>query len=171
LLDLFFLQKLVSPSLEMGKATVEFAARSPVEPDGPCAELLEKAAVVADEDERRSEAEQFLFQPFDGWQVQMVGGFIEQQDVGRGRQCAGKGGAPDFTARERGRRFLAREPQFLQQIAAAMLIVRRSEAVFHIVQHRLEAGKIGFLGQITDGSAGLQPAFTFVRFDPARRNL
>ena len=58
---------------------------------------------------------EFGFQPFDGGQVEMVGGLVEQQDVGLRRQRAGQRGAADLAAREARGILLAGEAQLAQQ--------------------------------------------------------
>ena len=45
-------------------------------------------------------AGELAFQPFDGRQVEMVGGLVEQQDVGLGREHAGQRGAAGLAARQ-----------------------------------------------------------------------
>ena len=61
---------------------------------------LQKAPVVADEDERGAQALQLALQPFDGGQVEMVGRLVEQQDVGRGRKQPRQRRAPRLAARQ-----------------------------------------------------------------------
>ncbi len=45
-------------------------------------DLIQKVAVVGDDDHRVGKAEEELFQPGDGIQIEMVGRLIEQQDIG-----------------------------------------------------------------------------------------
>src|SRR5690606_15364568 len=54
---------------------------------------LQKAAVVGDENDRAAIAAQVVFQPFDGADVQVVGGFVQQQQFRVAHQGAGEGGA------------------------------------------------------------------------------
>ncbi len=64
-------------------------------------QVLQEAPVMADDDQRRAQALQFAFQPFDGRQIEMVGRLVEQQDIGLRRQHAGKRGAARFAAGKR----------------------------------------------------------------------
>ena len=52
------------------------------QPDDPGGQAVEQVTVVADDDDRPAEAEQVLFQPLDGGQVQVIGRLVEQQQVG-----------------------------------------------------------------------------------------
>jgi len=46
------------------------------------ASLSEQIAVVTDEKDRAVEFEEVFFQPFDGGEIEVVGGFIEKQEIG-----------------------------------------------------------------------------------------
>ena len=74
---------------------------------------------MADDDERGAAGVEIALQPFDGGQIEMVGRLVEQQDVGRRRQHAGKRGAPRLAAGKVRRVFLAGQAELLQQIARA----------------------------------------------------
>ena len=60
------------------------------------------------------------FQPLDGGDVEMIGGLVEQQDIGLGREHAGERGAPPLAARKARRVFVAGEAQRFEQIAGAV---------------------------------------------------
>ena len=77
---------------------------------------LQQAAVMADQHDARTHSGQFALQPFDTREVEMVGRLVEQQDVGRGRQCAGERGAARLAAGQRRRIFLAAEAELLEQV-------------------------------------------------------
>ena len=87
----------------MGEAAVHAAGEAAVEPDGGLGQALEEAAIVADQHERRAQALQLAFQPFDDRQVEMVRRLVEQQDVGLRAPAPGQAprGGP---RRRRGRR-------------------------------------------------------------------
>ena len=62
---------------------------------------IEEIAVVGDEDDGAGEfAEEFL-EPEDGFGVEVVGGFVQQEEVGLGGQRAAEGDAAFFAAGER----------------------------------------------------------------------
>ena len=64
-------------------------------------EAADKGAVMADEDKGFDPSDEEIFQPRDGLDVQMVGGFVEQQ-VFRGDEGAGQRHAALVPAGERG---------------------------------------------------------------------
>ena len=82
LVALFLGQHLVAPGLEGGKAAVDLPDLAAVEPGGGAREVGEEAAVMADDDQRRAAAAEFAFQPFDGGEIEMVGGLVQQQNIG-----------------------------------------------------------------------------------------
>ena len=55
---------------------------------------------MANQDEGGACLCQFLFKPFNGRQIQMVGWLIQHQNVGFWRQCLGECGAAGFPARQ-----------------------------------------------------------------------
>ena len=126
---------------------------------------------MADQHEGGAQRLEFGFQPFDGRKVEMVGRLVEEQDVGFGRQRAGNGGAADLAARQALRVFIAGEPQFAQQIGAAVRIIRGPKARLDIVEHGCVGGKIRLLRQVADGGAGLHPALALVGLDHAGGDL
>ena len=71
---------------------------------------------MADQDDAGAHPGQLALQPLDAGQVEMVGRLVEQQDVGRGGQGAGQGGAARLAAGKGGGVFLAGEAEFLEQI-------------------------------------------------------
>ena len=54
------------------------------------ADLVEEISVVGDDNDCVREVDQELLQPVDGVQIQMVGGLVEEQDVGISKESAGK---------------------------------------------------------------------------------
>jgi hypothetical protein len=69
-----------------------------VEFQDPAGDVVEEVAVVGDGDDRALVVAQVVFQPGHGFGVQVVGGLVEQQDVGFGQQQAGERDAPPLTA-------------------------------------------------------------------------
>ena len=66
----------------------------------PLADLVEEIAVVRDDHRRALPLAQIAFQPFDGGDVQVVGGLVQQQQVGIGEQQARQEGARALPAGE-----------------------------------------------------------------------
>ena len=83
---------------------------------------------MADQDQRRAQARQFAFQPFDRRQVEMIGRLVEQQNVGLGRERAGERGAAGLAAGEVFRLFVAGQAQRVEQVMRAIFGVARAEA-------------------------------------------
>ncbi|MDF9792882.1 hypothetical protein M2440_003583 [Methylorubrum extorquens] len=100
LVALLLLEEGVAPRLEAREALLDAAGHAAVEPDGGARQGRKKAAVVADDDEGRARALQLGFQPLDGGEVEMVGGLVEQQDVGLGRERLGECGPARLAARQ-----------------------------------------------------------------------
>ena len=96
--NLLLIEDRVAPFLEGGEALVEAPRRAAIEPDGGLREVLQEAAVVADEHEGRARRLELGFEAFDGRDVEMVGRLVEQEDVGLGREHAGERGAPALAA-------------------------------------------------------------------------
>jgi len=83
---------------------------------GGARDALEQPAVVADQDDTGAHPGQLALQPLDTGQVEMVGRLVQQQDVGRGSQHAGQGGAACLAARKSRGVFLAGKAKFFEQI-------------------------------------------------------
>ena len=101
----------------------------------------------------------------------MVGGLVEQENVGLGRQHAGERRAPAFAAREMRRILLAGEAEAFQQIARAVRIVARGQPGLDEGGSGGEAGQIGALRQIADGHRGLHETRAGIRLDHSRGDL
>ena len=103
---------------------------------------------MRDDDDRRGRAVEFVLQPFDGGEIEMVGGLVEQQDVGLRRDRPGKGGAAGLAAGKFGGPFLAGQTEMLEQIGGAVWIVGRAKPGFDIGAHRGKRFQVRHLGQI-----------------------
>src|SRR5207248_6298648 len=79
LLALLLDQHFVAPRLERRKAALDPAGLPAVEPHRCARQVGEEAAVVTDGDERALPAVELALEPFDGGEIEMIGGFIEQQ--------------------------------------------------------------------------------------------
>ena len=161
----FLLEKIVAPSLESGEAALDATGRAAVEPDRGLGQGLQKAPVVADEDERGAQAFQLALQPFDGGQVEMVGRLVEEQDVGRGRKQPRQRRAPRLAARQARRVLFAGEAQFVQEVTRAVGIIPRPEPRLDVGERGRESLQVRLLRQVADGRAGLDEAAAAIGFD------
>ena len=158
LVALFLGQHLVAPGLERAETLVDLLDLAAIEPGGGARQIGHEAAVMADDDQRRAAAGEFAFQPFDGGEIEMVGGLVQQQDIGRGRQHPRQRGAAGFAAGNMRGIFLAVQPELLEDVARLIVIVAGPEAVLDIGQRGRKAGKVRLLRQIAHGGAGLHEA-------------
>ncbi len=126
---------------------------------------------MADDHQRAAPAGEFALQPFDGGEIEMVGGLVQQQDIGRGRQHARQRRAAGFTAGYIRGLLIAVKPELLQNVAGLVVVVAGAEACFDIGQRGGEAGEIRLLRQIADGRTRLHEAAAAVGFDQAGRDL
>jgi hypothetical protein len=145
-----FLEHRVAPRLELGEALVELPRLAAVEPYRCPRQSFEEAAVMADDDHRRTRFLQRLFQSLYGGNVEMVGRLVEEKDVGLRRKRAGKRGAAALAAGKPSRLLLTGEAEGFEEIARAMPVVARTEARLHESGGRCETGEIGFLRQVAD---------------------
>ena len=149
---------LVAPGLEMGKAAVDAAGDAAVEPDDGAGQVFQQAAVMADQHDAGAQRLQLGFEPLDGGEVEVVGRLIEQQQVGGGSQGAGKGGTALLPAREVRRVLVPAEAELVEQGGGTVVVVIGAEPGLHVVEGGVEAGQVGFLGQVAQRGAGLQEA-------------
>ena len=85
----FFFQHLVAPALKRAKALFQAARCAAIQPDHGAGKPFQKAPIMADQDQRRCTRGQFRFQPFNHRQVEVIGRFVQQQNVRFWRQGAG----------------------------------------------------------------------------------
>jgi len=69
-----------------------------VEFEDPASDVIEEVAVVGDGDDGTLVVAQVMFEPGHGLGVEVVGGLVEQEDVGFGEQETGEGDAATFAA-------------------------------------------------------------------------
>src|SRR5690606_17432066 len=67
----------------------------------PAGDIVEEIAIVGDRNDRAGIAAQVLLEPGDRLGIEMVGGFVEQQDVGFFDQQTAQRDATALAARER----------------------------------------------------------------------
>ena len=166
LLCLLF-QRVVAPGFEMGEAAIQPAGGTAVEPDDAAGERFEQAPIMADQHHGGAQGGQFRLQPGDGGQVEVVGRLVQQQDIGRGGEHPGQGGAACFAAGQAGGVLGAVQAEGFQQGADAVGVVARAEAGFSIGEGGFEAGEIRLLRQVAHGGAGLDEALARVLIDQA----
>ena len=171
LLALFLREHLIAPGFKGAEAAIDLPDLAAIEPGGGARQVGEEAAIVADDDQRRAAAVELAFQPFDGRKIEMVGGLVQQQDVGRGRQYARQRRAAGLAAGELHRLFVAAKRELLQEIARLIAVVARAETGFDIGKRCRRASEIRLLRQIADGRARLHEAAAAIGFDYACRDL
>jgi hypothetical protein len=77
-------------------------ALAPVELEYPFGDVIEEVAIVGDEHDGAGVFLEVALEPGDAFGVEMVGGLIQEQEVGALEQDFAKGDAPAFAAREGG---------------------------------------------------------------------
>ena len=168
---LLLLKHLVAPGLEFAEAFFEPAGATTIKPDRGAREILQKASIMADENDGRAHAGDLAFEPFDGGQIEMVGRLVEQQNIGLRRQRARERGAARLAARQMGGVFLAGQTQLFEQIAGAIGIVVGAEPILDIGEDGGEARQVRLLRQIPHGGVGLEEALALVEFEFASGDL
>ena len=83
-------------------------ALAPVQLEDPAGHIVEEVAVVGHGDDRSGILLQVPLQPGHAFGIQVVGGFVQQQDVGFLQQQPAQGHAPLFAARQHIHRRIAR---------------------------------------------------------------
>ena len=111
------------------------------------------------------------FQPFDRRQVEVVGGLIEQKDVGLRCEHLRQGRRRRLAAGQARRLFLAGQTELLQKIAGAIRVVARSQTRLHKGKGILEAAEIRLLGEVANGRARLHEARAAIGLDEAGGDL
>ncbi len=160
-------QHLVAPGLELREPLVEHAGDAAIKPDGGARQAFQQAAVMADDDNARTQAGEFAFKPLDAGQVEVVGRLVQQQDVGFGRQHARQGGAASLPAGKLQRVLAAGQAELFKQKGRAVLVGSGgvAQAGLDILQRCGVAGEVGFLRQVAYGRAGLREAAAGIRLD------
>ena len=140
---------LVAPGLEGGEAFLLPADLTAVDPERGAGQLAEEGAVVRDHHEGLAGLGQVGFQPADRLDVEMVGRFVQQQQVRVLGQDLGQRGAPAFPARGRRDRRRRRELQPLGRDIDPIGLGRRQGAG-GIVAQRGESRQVGVLLHVAD---------------------
>src|SRR6516225_7786892 len=142
LLALLLSQYLVPPGFEGFETAVDLPDLAAIEPGGRTRQVGKKAAIVADEDERAAADIDLVFEPFDRGQIEMVGGFVQEQDIGRGRQHPRQRRPPRFAAGEMRGLLAAMKTKLLQKITRLIVVVAGSQTGFDIGKRGGVSGEI-----------------------------
>ncbi len=95
-------------ALKIGGKVAGPAGESPsVQFHDPGGDFLEQHAVMGDKEQGGRKAQEELFQPVDGLDVQMVGGLVQEQQIRFADQSPGKKN-PSFESAGKGRELLVR---------------------------------------------------------------
>jgi hypothetical protein len=108
-------QRLQLAAAVVGIATRPVVQRAAVDLDKARGDAVQKRPVVADEYQRKRGAEQEFLEPGDARDVQMIGRFVEQQQVRLPDQCVGQQHAPLHAARQLPERHLGRQAHAREQ--------------------------------------------------------
>ena len=101
----------------------------------------------------------------------MVGGLVQQQDIGLGRQCLGQSAAAQLAARQGCRILGTGQPKTLEQILRAMHVIRRTEASQHNIERARKAVELRLLREIANRHPALNHAPALVGLDQAGGDL
>jgi len=164
-------QDVVAPAFELGETGVQAPRHAAVQPDGGLRQPFQEAAVVADQHQGGAGPLELGFQPFDGRQVQVVGRFVEQQDIRRRRQYARERRTARLAAGQPRRLLGPRQAQLRQQVLGAVGIVARRQPRLDVGKGRRELRKVRLLGQIAHGGAWLHEPLPGVGLDEAGGDL
>src|SRR5258706_3600957 len=148
------------------------AQLSPIEFHDPRRQSAHEGAIVADEQQCAVEVQHHVFEPRDGFDIQMIGRFIQQQEVGLRDQCAAQHHPAPPAARQGANRRAAIELQARNDLIHLQfglpIVVRRGAgpdaAHDHVAHRRLARGR-HLLGQTRDPRAGAHPHLAAVRRD------
>src|SRR5208283_4509726 len=110
-LALLLLKFAIAPGFELLKTCGEIARAAAVEPYGLAREILQEAAIVADQHQRRAQRLELFLQPEDRRQIEMVRRLVEQEDVGTRRKGSRQGDAARLASRKPCRILFAREAE------------------------------------------------------------
>ncbi len=103
-------------------------ALAAVELEDPAGDVVEEVAVVGDRDDRALVLGQVLLEPGDRLGVEVVGGLVEQQQVGRAQQQPAERHAPALAAGERAHVGVRR---------------RQAQGVHRVFELRVEVPRVG----------------------------
>jgi hypothetical protein len=152
-LEVLLLPHPVAPGLEVLEPAVVAAHLAAVHPERRAGRGAQHGAVVRDEDEGASNLGEARLQPLDGRHVEVVGGLVEEEEVGVLRHEASERGAAALAAR--GGRGLAGgvEAQALGGHGHAPLLAGRQRAPRVVAQGGI-AREVGVLLHVAHARGG-----------------
>jgi len=169
--SILFIEHGIPPRLEGAEAAAQPARRAAIEPDGRVGQVGQESPVVADDHQGRAQTGELRFQPFDGGQIEVVGGLIEQQHVRLGGKHLRQSGTTRLAPGQMGRILATGEAEPLQQVLRAIGIVARLEAGRGVIERGSMSRKVRLLRQVADGRAGLEEPHSRVGGDGAGGDL
>ena len=101
----------------------------------------------------------------------MVGGLVQQQNIGRWRERVGTRCAPGLTAREMRRVFISSEAKALDKRARPVHIVAGAKIAFNRRQNGGKAAQLRLLRQIAERRTGLDETLASVSLDRSGGDL
>src|SRR5204863_9123392 len=121
-------QDFIAPGLEFGKAALDAAGLSAIEPHRAARQVGQGPPVVTDHDQRAAAAGELSFEPFDGGEVEMIRRLVEEQDVRRWRKQSRESRASRLATGEVGGVLVPGEAELFQAIARRVAIIAGAEA-------------------------------------------
>src|ERR1700704_2373747 len=100
---------------------------------------------MADQDERRTHRLELAFEPLDGRQIEMIGRFVEEENVGRRREHARERGTARLAARKASGCFSAVKAELSEKVMSAVPVVARRQSGLDKSARGGETGEIGLL--------------------------
>ncbi len=156
----------LGPGIEAAEADFGPAQGAAVEPDAALGQPGEEGAVVTDDDERALEPVEPVLEPLDRAQIEMVGRFVEQQDVGVLGQRPGDRRAPPLAA-ARGRGRAIKVDAQLVGDCGCVMFGRSIGTVEHPLAQGRMAGHHRILFEQHDMASRNQSPFALVGVDQA----
>ena len=152
------------PGIVAAKADFQSLERTAIQPQCLFGQPGQKGTVMRDGDERALVAAQPFLQPVDRAEIEMVGWFVEQQQIWLRRQRPAQRGAAFLAAA----RLVCAGRKIRAQLVCDRLDLvqcRSHRSRYGKVAQGLERREIGFLFQHHYIDAGLNNSFPFVRLD------
>ena len=168
-------QKPLGPSLELAEALIKHAQPTAIEPPDGAADRGEEGAVVADHDQSATASGKMLLEPLNGRQVEVIGGLIEQENLGLADQDAREIDPPGLAARELGNTPLGIDAEAIKHgcgaVSGELSFVRPCHAAERHIERAQQRVQLGLLRQIGDGAAGCLQAVASIQLDQAGQRL
>ena len=163
-LEVFVLPCLVAPGLEGGKALFLPPHLSPVNPERRAGEFGQETTVVADQDKPFAGTLQFVFEPANRFDIEVVGRFVKQHQVRVLRHQPRQRRATALAARGGFDRAGGIE---FEPLACTLHLVefRRIKPMHRVIAKRCEGAEVGVLFHVTGADARWHDAVALVGFD------